>query len=374
MSLRVQVNSPHDISVPTPVRIEVPSSKVPLGDIVLRAASGRAFPTQRLDDGSFVAIVSGLKAGKPSVFTLEAGEGQRSGVELVATDKGLSLQLPQGEFATYHYSADWARPFLHPLIGPDGKAVTRGYPVIPGVEGETQDHPHHKSLWTAYGEVNDADDWSEGEGHAYIRHQEFVTKDSGPACGGFQASAIWITGDGAALLDEERSVHLFNVGPDWRMMDYDLTLTAAYGEVHFGDTKEGGILSVRVATVIDGNKGGRIENSEGGVSETACWGRPAAWCDYSGVIEGSHLGIAVMDHPDNLRHPTRWHVRDYGLMTTNSFAEGAFEGGETEGYRLAADQTLRFRYRVLIHRGDATTGHVAEAYASFANPPVATAS
>jgi 7-carboxy-7-deazaguanine synthase len=69
-----------------------------------------------------------------------------------------------------------------------------------------------------------------------------------------------------------------------------------------------------------------IENSAGGVGEKECWGKPAAWCDYSGPVEGQTVGIAVMDHPGNLRSPVRWHVRDYGLLTTNCFGESTFAG------------------------------------------------
>jgi len=32
---------------------------------------------------------------------------------------------------------------------------------------------------------------------------------------------------------------------------------------------------------------------------------------------GKTVGIAVFDHPSNPRHPTTWHVRDYGLFAAN---------------------------------------------------------
>ena len=75
-------------------------------------------------------------------------------------------------------------------------------------------------------------------------------------------------------------MRVYNAGDERRLVDYDVALTAAEGDVTFGDTKEGGIISFRVATSMDGSKGGRIENASGGVSEKECWGKPSNWCDY----------------------------------------------------------------------------------------------
>ncbi|NLC56101.1 MAG: hypothetical protein GX774_04615, partial [Armatimonadetes bacterium] len=100
----------------------------------------------------------------------------------------------------------------------------------------------------------------------------------------------------------------------------------------------------------------------------------AAWCDYSGPVEGKWVGIAVFDHPGNLRYPTYWHVRDYGLMTANMFGLSAFYNDpERRGdYVLPAGQSLRFRYRIYVHPGDARQGAVAAKYHDFINPPAVT--
>ena len=83
------------------------------------------------------------------------------------------------------------------------------------------------------------------------------------------------------------------------------------------------------------------------------WGKRAAWLDYSGPVGGEVLGIAMMDHPGNPNHPCRWHARDYGLVGTNPFANGAFGEPQKTPYHQKQGQTLRFRYRVLIHKGSA---------------------
>lgn len=107
-------------------------------------------------------------------------------------------------------------------------------------------------------------------------------------------------------------------------------------DIEFGETKEAGILAVRVAPSMNGSRGGLISNSEGGVGEGDCWGRKASWCDYSGEVDGEMMGIAILDHPDNPNFPTRWHVRDYDLFATNPnpFSTSAFSGGAATPYRV----------------------------------------
>ena len=339
--------------IPLPQYLPLPSD-APAGALQLRSRDGvRVYPAQR-DGGALVVMVS---PGEPGgEFRLEPGD-TTTGVSLEETeDDVLGVRLPEGPFFTYHYGAEYARPFCFPLRGPGSVAVTRAYPMIPDVPGESRDHPHHRSLWSAYGEVNGVDDWSEEAGHGYIRHQSFSQRDQGPVFGGFVATAVWTAADGSPLLDEVREIRAYNVGPEYRLLDYTLTLTASYGPVTYGDTKEAGLLALRVATTMDGDKGGVITNSEGGRTEAECWGRPARWLDYSGPVEGEALGVTLLDHPENPGHPCRWHARDYGLVGANPFAVGAFTGGEPRPARQEAGETLRFRYRVLIHRG-----HVAPA-------------
>ena len=79
----------------------------------------------------------------------------------------------------------------------------------------------------------------------------------------------------------------------------------------------------------------------------------------------------MMDHPMNLRHPTPWHVRDYGLMGANPFGHAHYKSGllRDGSYTLPAGETLTFRYRVYLHSGDAKKGGVAARYADYVAGP-----
>jgi hypothetical protein len=78
-----------------------------------------------------------------------------------------------------------------------------------------------------------------------------------------------------------------------------------------------------------------------------------------------------MDHTMNPRHPTYWHVRDYGLMTANCFGLHHFTGDPDNRWDLVipAGESRTWRYRVLIHTGDATAAKVGVHYHDFVHPP-----
>ena len=70
-------------------------------------------------------------------------------------------------FTTLHCNAKWAKPFMFPVLDAKGAKLTRAWPVIPDVPGETHDHPHQKSFWTAWGDMNGADGWGEDPKHGF---------------------------------------------------------------------------------------------------------------------------------------------------------------------------------------------------------------
>lgn len=372
-----EITADLDSAVLTPVEISLPSGMTaPDGPLQLEdMESGAAVPAQ-MDGETLVALLPGASAGMSRRFRLAAAAAPQGRVQL--KEEGphtLAIILPDGPFTAYNFDPKEPRPFFFPVHGPGGKRVTRSYPMQ-DVAGEERDHPHHRSFWTAYGEVNGVDDWSQMPNHGWIKHQKFTEKKEGAAFGGFTATSVWTDKDGKPILDERRTIKVYNAGPERRLLDYDVELTASYADLHYGDTKEGGILAFRVASSMDGKRGGRIENSSGGVSEKECWGKRANWLDYSGAVEGGEiLGIGMMDHPGNLNYPCYWHARDYGLVGTNPFAKGSFEKElPKDGHHQKKGQKLLFRYRVLIHRGSAKAAGMDDAYHAWVQGPKGKAS
>ena len=247
-------------------------------------------------------------------------------------------------------------------------------------KGDGKDHPHHRSVWISHGCVNGWNNWSEEEGHAWTRFREFEAVEGGPVYGRIVAISDW-EGDASyrgehgsnQLVVERAEWTFYNTPSDVRIFDLTVTLTAPEIDVLFGDTKEGGLASLRVAESMEvrANEGGMIVNGYGGTNEDETWGKRAPWCHYSGPVNGKRVGIAIMDHPESFRHPVWWHGRDYGLMTANPFGWSYFYTDQSKrgNYVLEAQQSLTGIYRYYIHAGSAQEGKVGEAYQDFANPP-----
>jgi hypothetical protein len=359
-----------------PVHVVLPKGSVPEALHLVEEATGQvvACQAQAQEDGVQVTwIVDELSAGATRTYALETANIP-SGIQAVALENAankVDVVIDKELFTSYNYSPEYARPFLYPVIGPYGHGITRNFPMVTGIAGETADHPHHRSLYTAFGEVNGVDDWSEGPGHGRIVHRRFDALVGGAVYGRIATQNDWVSQAGEKVVSEAREMTFYHTPADARLIDYVVTFEALDEPVKFGDTKEGGILSARVASSMDvsAGLGGQITNAYGGINEDETWGKPSPWCDYSGPVSGRTVGIALLDHPTNLRYPTQWHVRNYGLMTANCFGWSYYQDDKTVdgSHTMPAGSRLSFRYRVCIHSGGAE--RVAGRFLDFAFPP-----
>ncbi len=326
-------------------------------------------------------IVDDLRVGQSRSWHLTTAEGSAlrgPGVDLREEGSGrLAVYIGGDEFTAYSYGTDVVRPYLYPVLADGGIGVTRNWPMLTDLLNETNDHPHHKGIYTAQGSVNGVDNWSEAAGHGYQIHRAFTRIYGGPVAGGFTQSLDWTDAERVPNMSETRRLTFYATPANLRVFDYEISLHASAGAVTLGDTKEGGLLSVRVATSMDVREdgtGGTFVNGHGGVQQAEAWGKRAPWCDYSGPAGGARVGVAFMDHTDNPRFPTHWHVRNYGLMTANPMGLHDFTGipGNTWDLEIAAGETVAWRYRVIIHSGDAARAQIADRYQDFVAPPLVT--
>jgi hypothetical protein len=271
-------------------------------------------------------------------------------------------------FTEYLFQKDGLRrPVLFPIHGPHGLTLTRSWPVGPRLPGDPDDHPHHESFWFAHGDVNGHDFWT---GKAGARIEQVSLDHVGD--GRIEATSRWLASDGTTVCTDRR-VLAFSVERDDRIIDHAITITASHGPLVFGDTKEG-TMALRVRPELNSTqaKGGPPATghylNDSGDRDAAAWGKPAAWVDLSGTLDGKTLGIACFDHPANLRHPCCWHARDYGLFAANPFGLHDFTGAPAGSgrFELPAGKSLTFRHRWLLHAGDADAAKVAERHAAWA--------
>jgi len=270
-------------------------------------------------------------------------------------------------FTTFHYGSEANKPFLAPLRSASGKIVTRHFPQEI-VAGESHDHLHHRGLWFSYDDVNGVKFWENDPSYTKGNIGRIVVRKAawkeGDRAGTLTAAMEWNDASGKTLLTEDRDM-IFYSDPKLRTIDFKITLTAAE-DVTFGDTKEGA-FAIRLAAITSEKKGLKMTDSDGRATMANIWGKRSNWVDYAAEVDGESLGVAIFDSPQNPRHPTYWHARDYGLFALNPFGQKAFEEEKEESHwKLPKGQKLTFRWRVVIHPGDSETGHVADLYKEYA--------
>lgn len=276
-----------------------------------------------------------------------------------------SFRLEDRELTRYHFSPSLRRPFLYPVLGPEGRSLTRmGQPSDP------HGHRHHNSVWISHSDVQGVNFWGdEGDGTIVtLSVERYVDADDPKPYASMLVSNEWRDADNRTLLHERRQITVLpedqsDATAPWMIL-IDLEL-AAPGEqpVTFGETAFG-IIGVRMAKSIGVREGGgRLLNSEGQRNEAPMFRKPARWVDYSGPVTGSSTGgITLMDHPDNPHHPAPFHVRDEGWMGASLSLAGPIT--------VAPDRPLRLRYGLWMHSGVPDRPTIDRAWSAFADLPI----
>lgn len=272
-----------------------------------------------------------------------------AGISFHPSEDAVEVRVDGKTFTTFHYAAKWDKPFLHPLRTASGAIVTRRWPVEQKT-GEVEDHTWQRGLWWTHGDVNGVDYWRElgpaKTGRLVLRAKprtkanrleavcDFIAP-GGKRHGSVLQQFAFVAKDGIIWIDVTATVRA----------DAGLGIT-------MGDTEEGS-LGARFSDDFREDRGAVLLNSEGLQGTKAIWGKRAKWVDYSTVRDGKRIGVAILDHPSNPRHPTYWHARGYGLNAANPFGVRDFTRDKSQNGKIDIPPggELRFRYRVVIHEG-----------------------
>ena len=300
-------------------------------------------------------------------------------VEIKELPDKVTVEVGGKPFTEYHYT-DAPHVYFYPLFGPGGAKMTRDWPMK-DTPNEAHDHFHHRSLWFSHGLVNGVDFWSEPGSTGgkppkiplgQIVHDKFLKVQGGEKEGVIEDQLKWVAPDGSATLTSVQTFKVYD-GPDTeRVFDFVVALKAGEKDVVFEDTKEGSMAlrineSMRLTHGKTPGEGHLVDSA--GDKDGEVWGKHSAWADYSGPVDGKTVGIAFFDSPSNPRHPTRWHARDYGLFAANPFCEHLMDKAQPAGagdFKIPAGQTATFKYRFILHEGDATQAKIAERFAAYA--------
>jgi hypothetical protein len=295
-------------------------------------------------------------------------------VELTRNGSHVDVGIGGRPFTTYYFDPSVAKPYFFPLRSAHGTVVTRGFPITSDIAGEDHDEPHQRPMYFAHGDINGFDFWGEAAFPKWSDHsvstfgrtvfRELNEVQSGSDSGRLQATFDLVTPRGT--IAEETQRYRFEGDEQSRIIDCEFAIHATHGPITMGDTKEG-MFAIRVVKALD-SPPGQMVNADGARGEKGVWGKRSNWVDVYGRVAGDDVGIAIFDHPLNLRTPTYWHARAYGLLAANPFGLKQFTGDRHQDgkYAIPSGGWLVFRFRVLIHHGNPSQAGVAEAYRQFA--------
>lgn len=240
------------------------------------------------------------------------------------------------EVAVHHSGAALDKSYIHPLWTPDGRIITYDAPA---------DHVHHRGLCVGWADVSGVDFWAEvwapkgRRGKVVIEKLETETLPEGPVL--IRERNDWQKEDGSTLIREERLWSFLPPRGNLQVVDLNIVLTAVVSEVVFGSDpgkpREYHGLTLRMGPFDQP----RFFNSEGDVGDTECHSKPAKWCALSGIQSSQPVTAAILDHPSNDRHPTKFFVLGRGMQ----FISSSPNFGTPKV--LKSGESWRLKYRVI---------------------------
>jgi hypothetical protein len=264
------------------------------------------------------------------------------------------------------WQAQWdaPRPFVHPLRTPAGAVLTVDAP---------DDHPWHHGLWSTIKYVNGENFWEEYDEFGLL-HTTSVEQLVGEVGACETATIEWRRPvGGAVVIDELRTLRHVVSGPDDYAIDWTVELTpradVVLDRTPFDTWGGYGGLTLRGAPDwVDTS----LVVSDDAQPRDRLLGERARWCHLEGVApidaSSSIAGVAILDHPDNPRHPTPWYASTradtYGEGWAN-FCNAAFLWDDP--LEVAAGVTLTMRHRVIVHDDVWPADRVERAWSEWAS-------
>jgi putative membrane-bound dehydrogenase-like protein len=297
-----------------------------------------------------VAILAGVAVtGRASLERLNAKQTTTRGLT-VRHDSGtntLSVFRSAGRTPILtEQAAAQTRPYIHPLVAPDGTVVT-------GTAG----------LFWAFTNLNGRDYFHNSGGGYWRRLSVDVTQAAGDEVG-WQTVYDLLDQSGAPVLTETArwSMHevngAFGLNLEWR------------GQAHMDVTIGGDATQDPATTSNDdtaglflslpgrGGQGGDIVNAARQRNDRAA-GQRAMWIDAAlraGKTEPTH--VAIFDYPDNAGYPQTWRIdRQSGIAAARS---------RTGSWTIKKGDTETVRYQVRLYSGALDDVRMDTAWAEYA--------
>jgi len=263
---------------------------------------------------------------------------------------GLQITIGGEPFASYYTgSSKTPRPYFAHVKTPSGVQVSRNHPPIEGKDSTDHD-TYHPGIWLTFAGINGNDYWRLKK---KTEHEMFVVNpEGGPGRGSFTVSNFYLDSKDSSgnRIAHEICKYTILVRQNYYLLIYDSTISSDEHDLKFGDDQEYG-LGIRVQTPIEERYGGQILNADGLKGEKGpgnCYGKASDWCDYSGVMDDTLIGMTIMPDPKNFRR-SWYHVRDYGLIAANLFGSKKVAGLERNDIVVKKGEKFHLGFGIAIY-------------------------
>jgi hypothetical protein len=259
------------------------------------------------------------------------------------------------------------KPHVHPVTTPSGLVLT---------QVEPPDHPWQRGVWFVVKYVDGDNFWEEGDpaGWGTQRHETPPRLAEGVV----EGDLVWIRPDRATVaVRERRRLQHTELSAEAYAIDWDVTLRAPRDAV-LDRTPHNGMWGGYSGLAFRGRSDWtdtRLLLDDGQPRDRVAPGR-SRWCDLSGPTPngaGAQTaepvgGVCVLDHPQNPAHPVPFYATcragpGYGEGWANTVYPAFLWDGP---WRMSAYESLRFRYRLVVHDGLWGTARCGDAWEAFA--------
>ena len=259
----------------------------------------------------------------------------------------IDVLINKNLFTSYIFSEHEKYPFFFPVNGPSNSSVT---------SMRNGNYPHHSSLFFGCDKVNGGNYWQEGLERGQIISLRADIIESGNDKVVIEAENIWRRPNANSPIKDFRKITITAPSNDLFQIDFDITMEMLM-DVTIDKTNHS-LFSGRMDADLAVTNGGTMVNANGDKGEKGTFGKRSPWIDFYGKRGDKFEGMAIMQHPSNEWYPSPWFTRDYGFFSPTPMYWPANDKETT----LKKGQTIKLKYRVLVHAGDVASAKIAEQF------------
>lgn len=286
------------------------------------------------------------------VLILFAGSVQaQSKISAVKKGAKIDVTIDNLFFTSYIFAENEKYPFFYPVNGPSGASVT-------SMRNGT--YPHHSSLFFGCDRVNGGNYWQEGlDRGRIVSLREDILENDGPRVV-IENECIWSRPGAVSPVKDLRKITITAPSIEMFQIDFEVTMEMLI-DVTIEKTNHS-LFSGRMDPALAVTNGGTMINAEGEQGEKGTFGKASAWIDCFGKRGDKIEGMAIMQHPTNNWYPSPWFTRDYGFFSPTPMYWPANDKATV----MKKGDTIKLKYRVLVHAGNNETANIAEEFKKYA--------